>query len=58
MTTGISAIILAAGFSSRMGELKGLLSLGGRTLLEHCVALFRDCGIEDVVVVTGHRADG
>ena len=57
MTTGISAIILAAGFSSRMGELKGLLPLGGRTLVEHCVALFHDCGIEDVVVVTGYRAD-
>jgi len=57
MAPDISAVILAAGFSSRMGELKGLLSLGGHTLLEHCVALFRDCGIEDVVVVTGHRAD-
>lgn len=40
-----------------MGALKALLPLGGRTVLEHCVALFRDCGIEDVVVVTGHRAD-
>ncbi len=57
MASGLSAIILAAGFSSRMGELKALLPLGGRTVLEHCVALFRDCGIEDVVVVTGHRAD-
>ncbi|MDR0477767.1 MAG: nucleotidyltransferase family protein [Desulfobulbaceae bacterium] len=56
MRVGISAIIVAAGFSSRMGELKGLLSLGGRTMLEHCVTLFHDCGIEDVVVVTGHRA--
>lgn len=57
MAPGLSAIILAAGFSSRMGELKALLPLGGRTVLAHCVALFRDCGIEDVVVVTGHRAD-
>jgi CTP:molybdopterin cytidylyltransferase MocA len=57
MASGLSAIILAAGFSSRMGELKALLSLGGRTVLAHCVALFRDCGVEDVVVVTGHRAD-
>lgn len=40
-----------------MGELKALLSLGGCTVLEQCVTLFRDCGIEDVVVVTGHRAD-
>lgn len=57
MTPRLSGLILAAGFSSRMGELKAVLSLGGRTVLEHCVALFHDCGIEDVVVVTGHRAD-
>lgn len=40
-----------------MGALKALLPLGGGTVLEHCVALFHDCGIEDVVVVTGHRGD-
>ena len=57
MAPGVSAIILAAGFSSRMGELKALLPLGGGTVLAQCVALFRDCGIEDVVVVNGHRAD-
>jgi len=57
MASYLSAVILAAGFSSRMGSLKALLPLGGRTVLEQCVALFRDCGIEDVVVVTGHRAE-
>lgn len=57
MYPGVSGLILAAGLSSRMGELKALLPLGGRTMLEQGVALFRDCGIEDVVVVTGHRAD-
>jgi len=57
MAPGLGALILAAGCSSRMGELKALLPLGGCTVLEQCVALFRDCGIEDVVVVTGHRAD-
>lgn len=40
-----------------MGSLKALLPLGGRTVVEQCVALFRDCGIEDVVVVTGHQAE-
>ncbi|MCL2789012.1 MAG: nucleotidyltransferase family protein [Desulfobulbus sp.] len=57
MASDINAIILAAGFSSRMGEMKGLLPLGGRTMLARCVDLFLDCGIKDVVVVTGHRAD-
>lgn len=56
MASRLSAVILAAGFSSRMGALKALLPLGGRTVLEQCVALFHGCGIEDVVVVTGHRA--
>jgi len=57
MAPGVSGLILAAGFSSRMGELKGLLPLGGRTVLEQCLGLFRDCGVEEVVVVTGHRAE-
>ena len=57
MAPRLSAIILAAGFSSRMGELKALLPLGGRTVLEQCLSLFQACGIDDLVVVTGHRAD-
>lgn len=50
-----AAIILAAGFSSRMGEFKPLLPLGGRTLLEWCVSSFQVAGITNVLVVTGHR---
>lgn len=57
MAQYLSAIILAAGFSSRMGALKALLPLGEQTMLEQSLALFRDGGIEDLVVVTGHRAD-
>lgn len=56
MAPGLSTLILAAGFSSRMGELKALLPLGGRTVLEQCLSLFQDCGLEDLIVVTGHRA--
>jgi CTP:molybdopterin cytidylyltransferase MocA len=56
MTSGhVAAIILAAGLSERMGEFKPLLSLGGMTILERCVAIFREEGIGDVRVVTGHR---
>jgi molybdenum cofactor cytidylyltransferase len=56
MTSGhVAAIILAAGFSERMGEFKPLLPLGGETILERCVTLFREAGIDDVRVVTGHR---
>ncbi|NLT93721.1 MAG: NTP transferase domain-containing protein [Actinobacteria bacterium] len=53
--TGTSAIVLAAGRSSRMGGFKPLADLGGRTLLARAVAAFAAIGVEDVVVVTGHR---
>ncbi len=53
----ISAIILSAGYSSRMGEFKPLLPLGDTTVIERAVALFRGAGIDDVRVVVGHRAE-
>jgi CTP:molybdopterin cytidylyltransferase MocA len=53
----IVAIILAAGYSSRMGCFKPLLPLEKSTLIEEAVERFRLAGIEDVRVVTGHRAD-
>ncbi len=51
------AILLAAGESSRMGQLKALLPWRGRTLLEHQVSALREGGADRVVVVFGHRAD-
>jgi molybdenum cofactor cytidylyltransferase len=51
----IAAIILAAGYSSRMGEFKPLLPLGDSTVLERVVTLFHDASIRDVRVVVGHR---
>jgi putative nucleotidyltransferase with HDIG domain len=57
MTTGFAAIIPAAGLSSRMGRFKPLLPLDGGTVLSRCVRLFKACGVERVVVVTGKRAD-
>lgn len=53
----IAAIILAAGYSSRMGAFKPLLPFGETTVLERSIALFRAAGIADIRVVTGHRAD-
>jgi molybdenum cofactor cytidylyltransferase len=53
----ISAVILAAGKSTRMGRSKALLPIGtGETFLTRLVATFRAAGIEDVVVVAGHEA--
>lgn len=50
------ALILAAGFSERMGDFKPLMPLGGVTLLERAVDLFRSVGVRQVRVVVGHRA--
>lgn len=52
---GIGAFVLAAGFSSRMGDFKPLMDLEGRTLLEWAVTAFRRAGVRAITVVTGHR---
>lgn len=51
----ISAIILAAGCSTRMGTMKALLPLAGQTVIDRVVTLFKTAGIEDIRVVTGHE---
>jgi len=53
----LAAIIVAAGYSSRMKSFKPLLSLGGCTVLEKAVYSFLNAGIRDVRVVVGHRAN-
>ncbi len=53
---GACAILLAAGESSRMGQLKALLPWRGQTLLEHQVFALREGGADRVIVVLGHRA--
>ena len=40
-----------------MGALKAGLPLGTSTVLGQCINLFRTCGIEDLVVVTGHQSE-
>jgi molybdenum cofactor cytidylyltransferase len=49
----IPAIILAGGASSRLGEPKQLIRLGGENLLERAVRVAREAGCEPVVVVVG-----
>jgi len=57
MACKLAAIVLAAGYSSRMGDFKPLLTFGGISVLERVVSLFREEGIRDIRVVVGHRAD-
>lgn len=54
---GAWAILLAAGESTRMGQLKALLPWRGQTLLEHQVSTLREGGADRVVVVLGHGAN-
>jgi len=53
----VTAVILAAGFSSRMEDFKPLLLLGGMTILERVIRLFHQNGISDTQVVVGHRSE-
>lgn len=57
MTESFAAIILAAGFSSRMGDFKPLLHFGEETALEKSVQMFRGAGIEHLQVIIGHQAE-
>ena len=58
----VSALILSAGFSSRMGRFKPLLPLGSgetakQNVLERQICLFQRPEIQEIRVVTGHRAE-
>lgn len=55
-------VILAAGMAKRLRPLtdkmpKCLLKVGERTLLERTVDAMRQCGITELVVVTGYKAE-
>lgn len=53
----ISAILTAAGESTRMGRPKPLLSWHGVTLVEYQIASLLDAGVSEIVVVLGHEHD-
>ena len=51
----IGALLLAAGESSRMGEIKALLPWRGTTLLEYQVYLLQKACLDPIIIVVGHR---
>lgn len=53
----ISAVLLAAGESSRMGEFKQLLPFGRSTFVEQVVDALLGSAVAEVIVVLGHRAE-
>ena len=52
----VSAVILAAGLSSRMKDFKPLLPFGGTTVIQHTVSRLLEGGAEEIVLVTGFLA--
>ena len=55
--TDLTALVLAAGGSSRLGRPKQLLPLGDATLLDATLSVVRSCGFGQVVVAIGGAAD-
>lgn len=51
----ISAIVLAAGLSTRMGTLKQLLPYGDRSVIEQVVTVLLTGSVDEIIVVLGHR---
>lgn len=57
-----NAIIMAAGTSSRFAPLsyethKGLIEVRGEILVERQIRQLREAGINDIIIVTGYKAD-
>lgn len=58
----MQAIILAAGQGTRLKKYtenlpKGMLEFAGKTVIERQIELYRKCGIEKIIAVTGFAAD-
>ena len=53
----LSAILLAAGESKRMGEPKQLMPLGKHTLLEQAIDNLLGSPVNETIVVVGHKAE-
>lgn len=53
----VDMVILAAGYSERMGVFKPMLPVGGVPAVLRCVNTARKAGVRETVIVTGHCAD-
>ena len=56
MVIAISAVIAAAGLSSRMKNFKPLLCLGSSTIISSTINTLRGAGAEHILVVTGYQS--
>lgn len=55
--SGVSAVVLAAGMSRRMGTPKQLLRIDGETILERTLKNVRASNVTEIVLVLGHAAE-
>lgn len=53
--SNFAAIVLSAGYSSRMGEFKPFLKFGEYSAIETVINTFTTAGICNIIVVVGHR---
>ena len=53
----IFGLILAAGYSSRMGAFKPLLTIGDATAMEKVSGALKNAGISDIIGVTGYQRE-
>jgi len=53
----LSAILLAAGESKRMGEPKQLMPLGSSTMVEQAIDNLLNSAVNEVIVVLGYKAE-
>lgn len=52
----ISVVLLSAGYARRMGFFKPLEPLDGVSSIERLLGTCSEAGIEDIIVITGHRS--
>ncbi len=52
----VSAVVLAAGASKRLGFPKQLLDIGGSKMIEHVLRALRVTSVDEIMVVLGHEA--
>ena len=58
----MKAIILAAGQGTRLKKYtenlpKGMLNFMGKTIIERQIEIYRDCGIDDIIIIKGYAGD-
>jgi molybdenum cofactor cytidylyltransferase len=53
----IAGVVLAAGLSTRMGQNKMLLDVGGQTLVRRAANTALSAGLDPVMVVVGHESE-